>query len=487
MPVSFCSDPRNSDTDFGGFLMTKLSKKDKMNIFKEWKYEGKGAKYLSKKYGVNVSRINYLLELIDRHGFTILDKFYTYHSKEFKEEAINRVLLADESINNVALELGLSSAGMLNNWIRSYKENGYNIVIKSKGRPTREKREEQRTREAEARKRRTSSPEFKAYCRKCIHKKIGCLSSKEIKPTKTEIARAVTELRRELGLGIKTILEVINDPDNNLPNLSRSNYYDILNREDKDDLKYHHMIKRIKSIYFEIKKRYVAPGYRTITNHLHREGFKVNPKTVQRLMRKFKLFGYRMKKKKRYDSYEGEIEGRIKENLVQRDFFSVTPNRKWYTDITEFNLKGLKLYLSPILDGCGGDIVAFNISRSPNLKQVMTMLKDAFKVSSNLKGLIFHSDRGWQYQHKAYQKALKERGIEQSMSRKGCSPDNGLMEGFFSILKREMFYGKESAYANLEELEQAIIEFIHYYNNERPKDRLKGLTPIEYRNQSLVA
>src|SRR5699024_9925243 len=95
-----CSDPRNSDTDFGGFLMTKLSKKDKMNIFKEWKYEGKGAKYLSKKYGVNVSRINYLLELIDRHGFTILDKFYTYHSKEFKEEAINRVLLADESINN---------------------------------------------------------------------------------------------------------------------------------------------------------------------------------------------------------------------------------------------------------------------------------------------------------------------------------------------------------------------------------------------------
>lgn len=117
----------------------------------------------------------------------------------------------------------------------------------------------------------------------------------------------------------------------------------------------------------------------------------------------------------------------------------------------------------------------------------MTMLKDAFKVSSNLKGLIFHSDRGWQYQHKAYQKALKERGIEQSMSRKGCSPDNGLMEGFFSILKREMFYGKESTYANLEELEQAIIEFIYYYNDERPKDRLKGLTPIEYRNQSLVA
>lgn len=121
-------------------------------------------------------------------------------------------------------------------------------------------------------------------------------------------------------MGIKTILEVINDPDNDLPHLSRSNYYDILNRENKDDLKYHDMIRRIKSIYFELKERYVALGYRMITNHLHREGFKVNPKTVQRLMRKFKLFGYRMKKKKRYDSYEVKLKVELKENLVQRVF-----------------------------------------------------------------------------------------------------------------------------------------------------------------------
>lgn len=270
-------------------------------------------------------------------------------------------------------------------------------------------------------------------------------------------------------MGIKTILEVLNDPDNDLPSLSRSNYYDIIKREDKDDLKYHDMIERIKAIYSEIKEKYVAPGYRTITNHLHREGFKVNRKTVQRLMRKLKLFGYRMKKKRRYYSYEGEIEGRIKQDLVQRDFFSIIPNRKWYTDITEFNRKGQKLYFSPILDGCGGDIVAFNISRSPNLEQVMTMLDDAFRANPSLNGLIFHSDQGWQYQHKTFQMALKNRGIEQSMFRKGCSPDNGLMEGFFSILKRKIFYGKEDTYDNLDELEQAIIKFVHYYNNEDQK------------------
>lgn len=92
-------------------------------------------------------------------------------------------------------------------------------------------------------------------------------------------------------------------------------------------------------------------------------------------MRKLNLLGYRMKRRRCYSSFEGEIEGRIK-----RNFFAIRPNMKWYTDITEFNLRGQKLYLSPIIDGCGRDIVAYNISRRPNLQQVMTMLDDAFKA-----------------------------------------------------------------------------------------------------------
>lgn len=482
-----CGDPRNSDMNFGGFIMAKLSKEDKIHIFEEWKLEDRGATYLSKKYDVNIAGINYLIALINKHGISILDKGYTSYTKEFKENAIRRVLLNDEAAYAVSLDLGLPNKGMLINWIRSYKENGYNVVIKPKGRPTREKLKKQRAREAEARKRRTSSPEFKAYCRKRIYKKIGCLGSKERKPTKKEIAQAVTELRQELGLGIKTILDIINDPKNDLPHLSRSNYYDILTREDQDDLKYHDMIERIKAIYAGIASKYVAPGYRVVTDHLHNEGFKVNRKTVNRLMRKFKLFGHSIKSKRKYYSYKGEERDKIKPDLVRRQFFSIRPNRLWYTDITEFNLRGEKLYLSPIIDGCGRDIVAFNISRSPNLKQVMTMLDDAFKGNPALNGLILHSDRGWQYQHSAYQQALVNHGIEQSMSRKGCSPDDGLMEGFFGILKREMFYGKEATYANLDELEQAIIKYIHYYNTERTKEKLKGLTPIQYRNQSLIA
>mgnify|MGYP003303431483 FL=1 len=161
------------------------------------------------------------------------------------------------------------------------------------------------------------------------------------------------------------------------------------------------------------------------------------------------------------------------------------PNKKWYTDITEFNLRGNKLYLSPILDGCAGDIVSYKISKNPNLNQVMDMVNEAIS-KNNTQGLIFHSDQGWQYQHIFYQKLLKDNGIIQSMSRKGNSIDDGLMENFFGLLKTEMYYEQEYKYKDLNDLSKAIDDYIYYYNNDRIKSRLKGLTPIEYRNQALM-
>ena len=247
--------------------MSKLSKGDKLNIYREWTIHNKRAVYLSKKYGITEHNVWYLVSLIDKHGLNILDKSYVHYSADFKLKAINRVLIDHEATNAVSLELGLRSSGMLYNWIRSYKENGYNVVIKKKGRLPRE--HEQRAREVEERKRRIASPEFKACCREHIYKKIGCLGSKAKRPAKTEIAQAVKELRRELGLGVKTILLILDDPNNDLPSLSRSNYYDILKREDQDEIKHHNLIKRIKEIYFELKARYTAPGYRTKIGRAH--------------------------------------------------------------------------------------------------------------------------------------------------------------------------------------------------------------------------
>lgn len=116
--------------------MTKLTKQDKINLYQEYTFKHKNGVYLSKKYGLNVSNVNYLIALIKRHGLAILDKSYTSYTKGFKEKAIKRVLCGNEAAYALSLELGLTSSGLLNNWLRAYKENGYNVLIRKKGRKT---------------------------------------------------------------------------------------------------------------------------------------------------------------------------------------------------------------------------------------------------------------------------------------------------------------------------------------------------------------
>jgi len=128
-----------------------------------------------------------------------------------------------------------------------------------------------------------------------------------------------------------------------------------------------------------------------------------------------------------YRSYSGQI-GKAAPNVIGRDFKADKPNRKWTTDVTEFSLFGRKLYLSPILDMFNGEIVSYDISTTPTLSHVMNMLDKAFAKVKDTEGLIFHSDQGWQYHHAYYQKALKNHGIIQSMSRKGNCLDNSVLQ-----------------------------------------------------------
>ncbi len=235
----------------------------------------------------------------------------------------------------------------------------------------------------------------------------------------------------------------------------------------------------MRDIFAEHKGMY---GYRRITAQLQNEGCKVNHKKVQRLMKKEGLVCVQ-RKKRRYSSYKGTV-GMIADNLIKRDFQASRANEKWFTDITEFHLGEEKCYLSPIMDACGQEIISWSISTSPSMALVRDMLKKAYKANPNTQDTILHSDQGWQYQHQNYVKSLKEHGIRQSMSRKGNSMDNGLMENFFGILKREMFYGQESRYRSIHELMDAINSYIHYYNTKRIKGKLKGRTPSQFRSSS---
>ena len=261
--------------------------------------------------------------------------------------------------------------------------------------------------------------------------------------------------------------------------LARSTYYyhlKQLGQTDKDqDLK-----AEIQSIYSEHKGNY---GYRRIHLELRNRGYSVNHKKVQRLMKVLGLVA-RIRRKRKYSSYQGEI-GKKANNLIQRQFEGAKPMEKCYTDVTEFAIPAStqKLYLSPVLDGFNSEIIAFNLSCSPNLEQVQTMLEQAF-TEKHYENTILHSDQGWQYQHDSYHRFLESKGIQASMSRKGNSPDNGMMESFFGILKSEMFYGYEKSFQSLKQLEQAIVDYIDYYNNKRIKVKLKGLSPVQYRTKS---
>jgi transposase InsO family protein len=274
--------------------------------------------------------------------------------------------------------------------------------------------------------------------------------------------------------------------------LSKSSYYytvKVLERDDEDK----EIKERITSIYNENKGRY---GYRRITLVLKRQGEAINHKRVKRLMKVLGLFGITPKAK--YKSYKGDMNGTVKNLLLdkkvdevnhkttyERNFNTTGCNQKWATDVSEFHISSGKLYLSPIIDIHNGEIVSFDISISPNYVQITNMLDQAFSRFDNLEGLIMHSDQGWQYQMEHYHRSLKEKGIIQSMSRKGNCLDNSVMENFFGKMKNEMFYGHEYEFESLEELKQAMEEYITYYNEKRIKVKLKGLTPLQYRNQSL--
>jgi transposase InsO family protein len=254
--------------------------------------------------------------------------------------------------------------------------------------------------------------------------------------------------------------------------MARSSFY-YHQKQSKLTDKYKTVKELIKSIYQKHKGRY---GYRRITDELQNKGIIINHKTVFRLMN---LLGLKsIIRVKKYKSYKGE-QGKIAPNVLERNFTATAPNQKWATDVTEFSVCGRKLYLSPIIDLFNQEIISYELTERPVFNQVVMMLKKAFKKIPNNTNLVLHSDQGWQYQMKQYQYLLQQKGIIQSMSRKGNCLDNAVIENFFGIVKTELFYIQK--FKSIEHLKQEINQYIHYYNNERIKSNLNKMSPIKYR------
>jgi len=262
--------------------------------------------------------------------------------------------------------------------------------------------------------------------------------------------------------------------------LAKSTYYDTL-KNSKQENKDKWLKNRIIAIYDKHKGRY---GYRRITIALNndievqsRYG-NVNHKRVKRLM---DILCIKAKiRVKKYKSYKGK-EGKIAKNIIDRDFSTEKLEQKAVTDVTEFRVNNQKIYLSPLIDLHSKEVLGFSCGKSPSVSFVIEMLEDALP-KDEYKALTIHTDQGFQYQNARYQTWLKDKGITQSMSRKGNCYDNAVAENFFSHLKAEFFHVKN--FETIDRFTQELKEYIHYYNHERIVTKLK-MPPVLYRQHCL--
>lgn len=264
--------------------------------------------------------------------------------------------------------------------------------------------------------------------------------------------------------------------------LSKSSYYYQEAAQKKPD-KYSDIRNRIRQLFHGNKQRY---GYRRIHGLLNRENITVSEKVVRQIMREEGLIVI-LKRRKKYNSYQGEISPSVS-NKIERDFHADKPNQKWLTDITEFALPAGKVYLSVLVDCFDGLLPGWTISTTPDSMLVNTMLDQAISHLPEGAHPLIHSDRGCHYRWPGWIERMKNAGLERSMSKKGCSPDNAACEGLFGRLKNEMFYNQDWTGIKISEFIDILNEYLLWYNTKRIKTSLGNMSPWEYRqNLGLAA
>ena len=264
--------------------------------------------------------------------------------------------------------------------------------------------------------------------------------------------------------------------------ISRAAYYKWLKHEipeaEIENIKLAELIKEYDERFNHIL------GYRRMTswiNHFNHTNY--SKKRIHRIMKKLGIHSVIRKKKAKY-IYSKPDE--TAENLLQRDFYATSPTHKWATDVTEFKVPGdkKKIYLSAIIDLYDRYPVAYVISGRNDNQLVFKTFDKAIMANPDAKP-IFHSDRGFQYTSKTFKKKLEKQEMTQSMSRVGHCIDNGPTEGFWGIIKSEMYHMHEIT--DEKSLRNAIGDYIRFYSEKRPQDRYNCKTPLEVRQEGLAS
>ncbi|MCW7009108.1 IS3 family transposase [Escherichia coli] len=419
----------------------------------------------AKLFQLSHTSLSHWINLFLLHGPRALDcRHKRSYSPEDKLCVVLYALGHSESLPRVAARFNIPSHNTVKNWIKGYRKSGNEAFIRRRKEKSMTRSDDTHENEAnmtpeemknELRYLRAENAYLKAMQEHLLEKKRQELEKKTKVIRSLRCGHCQSDLLKAAGLARSTL------------------YYQLSLQKAKD--KYADVKQLIASIFHEHRGCY---GYRRIHCELQKRGLKFSGKTVRKLMQQLGLKSpVRLKK---YRSYRGNM-GLAAENILQRQFKAEAPCEKWVTDITEFRAGGQKLYLSPILDLFNGEIVAWETACRPTEELVKRMLNKGLESLAEGEKPLLHSDQGWHYRIKSYQSALADRGLVQSMSRKGNCLDNAVMENFFGHLKEEMYYRRD--YRNVEELENAVNEYITYWNQKRIKLSLGGLSPVEYRTE----
>ncbi|EOM1327052.1 IS3-like element IS1397 family transposase, partial [Escherichia coli] len=403
----------------------------------------------AKLFQLSHTSLSHWINLFLLHGPRALDcRHKRSYSPEDKLCVVLYALGHSESLPRVAARFNIPSHNTVKNWIKGYRKSGNEAFIRRRKEKSMTRSDDTHENEAnmtpeemknELRYLRAENAYLKAMQEHLLEKKPPGAGEKTKVIRSLRCGHCQSDLLKAAGLARSTL------------------YYQLSLQKAKD--KYADVKQLIASIFHEHRGCY---GYRRIHCELQKRGLKFSGKTVRKLMQQLGLKSpVRLKK---YRSYRGNM-GLAAENILQRQFKAEAPCEKWVTDITEFRAGGQKLYLSPILDLFNGEIVAWETACRPTEELVKRMLNKGLESLAEGEKPLLHSDQGWHYRIKSYQSALADRGLVQSMSRKGNCLDNAVMENFFGHLKEEMYYRRD--YRNVEELENAVNEYITYWNQKR--------------------
>ncbi|MCM2849689.1 IS3 family transposase, partial [Escherichia coli] len=415
----------------------------------------------AKLFQLSHTSLSHWINLFLLHGPRALDcRHRRSYSPEDKLCVVLYALGHSESLPRVAARFNIPSHNTVKNWIKGYRKSGNEAFIRRRKEKCMTRSDDTHENEAnmtpeemknELRYLRAENAYLKAMQEHLLEKKPPGAGEKTKVIRSLRCGHCQSDLLKAAGLARSTL------------------YYQLSLQKAKD--KYADVKQLIASIFHEHRGCY---GYRRIHCELQKRGLKFSGKTVRKLMQQLGLKSpVRLKK---YRSYRGNM-GLAAENILQRQFKAEAPCEKWVTDITEFRAGGQKLYLSPILDLFNGEIVAWETACRPTEELVKRMLNKGLESLAEGEKPLLHSDQGWHYRIKSYQSALADKGLVQSMSRKGNCLDNAVMENFFGHLKEEIYYRRD--YRSVEELENAVNEYITYWNQKRIKLSLGGLSPVE--------